>query len=128
MSSVPSPAREEPEASRPVEPFDDDDLERADGAGLRPGPHRRVLRGEGCVRLGHRDHSEHLKATVAPLSLGDDARAFAKGRESVAPQDGHMNENVGLTAVGHNKSVALGGIEPFDAPGDFNQPQGPFVG
>ena len=43
------------------------------------------LRGRSRVGLGDRNHLEHLQAAFAPLGLGDDARAFAKGGESVAP-------------------------------------------
>ena len=122
------PAGEESEASRPIEPFDDDDLERADRACVRPGARRRGLGGEGRVGLGDRNHPEHLKAALTPLRLGDDARALANGRESVAPQNGHVDENVSLAAIGHNEPVALDDVEPFDAPSDFHQPYGAFVG
>ena len=86
------------------------------------------LGGEGRVGLGDRNHPEHLQAALAPLRLGDDARAFANGGESVAPQNGHVDENVSLAAVRHDESIALGGVEPFDAPGDFDQPDRALVG
>ena len=81
----------------------------------------------GRVGLGDRQHPEHLQAAFAPLGLGDDARAFAKGGESVAPENGHMDEDVGLAAVRHDEAIALGGVEPFDPPGDFDQPDRAFV-
>ena len=80
------------------------------------------------LRFGDRDHPEHLKAALAPLRLGDDPRAFANGREPVAPQHRDMDENVGLAAVRHDEAVALGGVEPFDAAGDFDQPDRALVG
>ena len=84
--------------------------------------------GHGRVGLGDRDHPEHLKPALAPLRLGDDARAFANGREPVAPQDRDMDEHVGLAAVRHDESVALGGVEPFDPAGNLDQPDRALVG
>ena len=83
--------------------------------------------GAGRVGLGDRDHPEHLQAAFAPLRLGDDARAFANGGEPVAPQHGHMDENVGLAAVRDDEAVALGDVEPFDPPGDFDEPDRAFI-
>ena len=82
----------------------------------------RQIRNRGRVGLGDRKHPEHLQAAFAPLSLGDDARAFAKGGESVAPENGYMDEDIGLAAVRQDEAIALGGVEPFDPPGDFDQP------
>src|SRR6202042_1515275 len=96
--------------------------ERADRACLRARPRRRRIQSRGRVRLGDREHPEHLQAAFAPLSLGDDAGAFAKGGESVASKNGHMDEDVSLAAVRQDEAIALGGVEPLDPPGDFDQP------
>ena len=38
-----------------------------------------------------------------------------------------MDEDVSLAAVRHDEAIALGGVEPFDPPGDFDQPDRAFV-
>jgi hypothetical protein len=38
-----------------------------------------------------------------------------------------VDEDVSLAAVRHNEAIALGGVEPFDPPGDFNQPNRALV-
>ena len=47
--------------------------------------------------------------------------------KTVAPEDGHMDENVGLAAVQDDEAIALGGVEPFDPPGDFDEPNRAFI-
>ena len=38
-----------------------------------------------------------------------------------------MDENVSLAVVGQDEAIALDGVEPFDAPGDFDQPDRTLV-
>ena len=38
-----------------------------------------------------------------------------------------MDENVGLAAVQDDEAIALGGVEPFDPPGDFDEPNRAFI-
>ena len=35
-----------------------------------------------------------------------------------------MDENVGFAVVGHDEAVTLGGVEPFDAARDLDEPRG----
>src|SRR5271165_1326717 len=62
-------AGKEAEATRPVEPLDDDDLESADRRRLRPGARQRRRRGITRFRLADRNHLEHLKAALPPRRL-----------------------------------------------------------
>jgi hypothetical protein len=38
-----------------------------------------------------------------------------------------MDKNVSLAAVRHDEAIALGGVEPFDSPSDFDQPDRALV-
>ena len=38
-----------------------------------------------------------------------------------------MDENVRLAAIGHDEAKALGGVEPFDPTGDFDEPDRAFI-
>src|SRR5580704_7369315 len=113
---------EEAEAPGPIEPLDDDDLECADRTRVRARARRRQIRSRGRVGLGDREHPEHLQAAFAPLSLGDDARAFSKGGETVASENGHVDEDVSRAVVRQDEAIAFGGVEPFDSSGDLDQP------
>src|SRR5271157_3036935 len=82
-------------------------------------PSPRVRKPKPRARLNH------LTMTIsnAPTELAwARVRAFTNRGEPVAPQDRDMNEDIGLAAVRHNESIPLGGVEPFDPPGDFDQP------
>ena len=122
MSSVPSPRVRKPNPLARLNHLTMTISNRADRACLRAGARWRKLRNRGRVRLADGQHPEHLKAAFAPLSLGDDARVLAKGGEAIAPEDGHVDEDVSLAAIRHNEAVALGGVEPFDPARDLDQP------
>src|SRR5262249_57289215 len=53
-----------------------------------------------------------------------DARGLIGDLEAVAPQAGHVQENVGHPVVGNNEPVALGDVEPFDDAGEFDDARG----
>ena len=58
---------------------------------------------------------------LRPLQhLGDDARAFVGGLETVAPQAGHVQQDVGAAVVRHDESISFGHIEPFDDTGQLD--------
>ncbi len=44
-----------------------------------------------------------------------------QGREAVATQNRDMDQHVGFAVVWNNEAITFGDVEPFDAPGDFNQ-------
>ena len=58
---------------------------------------------------------------LRPLQhLGDHARAFVGGLETVAPQARHVQQDVGAAVVRHDESIAFGDIEPFDDTGQLD--------
>ena len=88
---------------------------------------RRQLRRLRAFARRDRQHAEDLHALVAPLRLGHHARAFVDRLETVAAQHGHVDQHVAFAAVRDDESVALRNVEPFDAPGDFDQADRPFL-
>ncbi len=89
--------------------------------GIKPGD--RVDRG----RFIHREDAEGLQALGALQHLADDARAFISRLESVAPQAGHVQQDVRHPVVGNDETESLRYVEPFDEAGDFDEIRGRFI-
>src|SRR5213078_4180521 len=115
------PAREEAEAAQAVEPFNLRTLEPAGRRHRDMGARRQHLGRMDRGRLVHRDDAEGLVAFGALHSLANETRAFVSGLVTVAPQHGHMEQDVGLAAIRDDEAVALGCVEPLDDAGYFNE-------
>jgi hypothetical protein len=78
---------------------------------VRAGGRLGRVRGGGIVE---RKHAEGLVTASTLNDLANDARAFLRGLESVAPQAGHMQQNVRHAIVRNDEAITLGDIEPLD--------------
>ena len=74
-------------------------------------------------RFVHADDAEGLQPLGPDGGFAYDSRAFVSGLESVAAQDGDVQQHVGAAAVLGDEAVALGRVEPFDATGDLDELQ-----
>ncbi|QTK78354.1 hypothetical protein AT6N2_C0451 [Agrobacterium tumefaciens] len=117
-------ARQEAETLGAVEPLDDGAFQPAGRRHLDMGAHRRQLRGVNGGRLVHGENAERLKAAVAPLDEGDNARAFKDCLVTVATQAGDVQEHILCAIIGHDEAKTLGDIEPLYNTGDFGQVHG----
>jgi hypothetical protein len=113
-------AGQEAKAAQPVEPFDLRPLERAGRRYRHVRARRRHLRRMHRRRIIHRENTECLQATRTLQHLDNDARPLVGNLETVAPQAGHVQKNVGHPVVGDNETVTLGDIEPLDGAGELD--------
>ena len=115
-------AGQEAEPLGAVEPLDQRALEPAFG---RHRDMRALLLHFGRMHGGgriHRQHAKGLHAALALLGKADDARAFERGLETVAPEAGDVEEDVAdLAAIGQDEAVALGDVEPLDRAGNLDE-------
>ena len=84
------------------------------------GARRGHLRGMHRRRILHGENAERLQAARALQHLDHDARALIGDLEAVAPEAGHVQENIGHPVVGDDEAVALGDVKPFDDAGELD--------
>jgi len=120
-------AGEEAEAAQTIEPFHPGAFEAARRRDGNVGA-RRQLRRMDRRRLVHRDDAEALQPFLPLVHLGNDARAFIGGLESIAAETRDVQQHVGHAVIRHDEAVTFGDVEPLDEAGDLDQPHRRFFG
>src|ERR1700689_3775560 len=106
--------RYEPEAAKPIEPFDLDSFETTCRSHRYMSSDRRHRRRTDRRRFIHGDNAESLQAFWPGQRRTNDASAFVCGLVAVAAQTGRVQQHIGHAVVRHHEAVALGPIEPLD--------------
>src|SRR5262249_33672520 len=113
-------AGEEPEPAQSIEPLDLRPLEPAGRGDAHMGARRGHLRPTHRPRFLHGQDAERLQAARALQRLDHDPCALIGDLEAVAPQAGHVQEDVRHPVVGNDEAVTLGDVEPFDDAGELD--------
>ena len=112
----PVAGRQEAEAANPVEPLHLEPLEAAGRLDRDVRPRRRHLSRVLGGRIVHRQDAEGLQSAGPGQCFDDDARPLIGGLVAVAPEAGHMQENIGAAIIGYDEAEPLGHVEPLDRP------------
>jgi hypothetical protein len=112
---------EEAEAAQAVEPLHDRRLQSAGRHDLDMGPWQRELGRVKRRRLVKGENPKGLQTPGALNRLDQDPRSFVCGLVAVAPQAGHMEQNIGHAVVRDYEAETFGHIEPFDPAADLDK-------
>src|SRR5262245_31056633 len=115
------------EKTETAQPFEALHLRTLEGAGRSHGDvgtRRGYLRRMHRRRVVHGENAERLQAARALQHLDHDACTLVCDLESVAPQTGHVQEDVGHPVVGNDEAVTLGDVEPLDDAGELDDARG----
>ena len=85
------------------------------------GARRQHLRRMDGGRFVHRENAEGLIALGALHAFDHQPGAFIRRLIAVAPEHRDVQKHVRPAVVRNDEAVTLGGIEPFDDTGDFDE-------